>query len=198
MLARWPGKAKAGTRNSALVEYVDVVPTFLEAAGVGRPEVLDGRSFLQVLQGKALTHKDYVFGLQTSKGIIACTKHYGIRSVRDRRFRYILNLTPEIAFENVVMRGGGSSAWKSWTKAADAGDADAIRLVRDYQRRPAIELFDCVEDPWNRNNLIDKPELADVAERLRAQLDQWMDTQGDKGQATELAAKTRQRTRKKK
>lgn len=96
------------------------------------------------------------------------------------------------------MRGGNNSAWKSWTKAADAGDADATRLVRDYRHRPAVELFDCVEDPWNRNNLIDKPELADVAKRLRAQLDQWMESQGDEGQATELAAKTRQRTRKKK
>lgn len=63
MLARWPGKVQAGARNSALVEYVDVVPTFLEAAGLARPEVLDGRSFLRVLQGESLTHKDYVFGL---------------------------------------------------------------------------------------------------------------------------------------
>ena len=46
-----------GSRSDALVEYVDVVPTWLEAAGVAPPEGLDGRSFLPVLTGiVATTH----------------------------------------------------------------------------------------------------------------------------------------------
>ena len=198
MLTRWPGRVKPGSRSSALVEYIDIVPTFLAAAGIPQPEVLDGRSFLAVLDGKAKQHKEFVFGLQTSKGIHSCEQHYGIRSVRDSRYRYILNLTPEIAFQNTVTETGRKFGWASWKAAAAAGDARAERLVHDYQYRPAVELFDCQQDPWNRTNLIQKPELADVATRLRGELDRWMKSQGDKGQATELAATSRQRRAKKK
>ena len=35
-IVRWPGVIKAGSRSNALVEYVDIVPTFVDIAG-GRP-----------------------------------------------------------------------------------------------------------------------------------------------------------------
>jgi uncharacterized sulfatase len=193
MLTRWPGRVKAGSRTQALVEYTDVVPTLLAAAGLAQPKILDGRSFLPVLRGESTTHKEHVFGLQTSKGIIACAEHYGIRTVRGRRYRYVRNLTPEIAFRNVTIAKGEKSGFASWEAAAAAGDPHAQRLVHDYQHRPAEELFDCEEDPWNRRNLIDRPGMASVAERLRRELDAWMMAQGDAGQATELAANSRQR-----
>ena len=49
MIVRWPGKVKAGSETDAMVEYVDVTPTFIDIAG-GEPIVpLDGRSCLPVL-----------------------------------------------------------------------------------------------------------------------------------------------------
>ena len=38
MVVRWPEKIKAGSKTSAMVEYVDVLPTFLEAAGKNIPD----------------------------------------------------------------------------------------------------------------------------------------------------------------
>ncbi len=38
-LARWPGKIEAGSLSHAMIEYVDILPTFIEVAG-GRPEPL--------------------------------------------------------------------------------------------------------------------------------------------------------------
>ena len=52
MIVRWPGKVKAGTRTSAMVEYVDILPTLIEAAGGKPAPVLDGRSFLPVIKGE--------------------------------------------------------------------------------------------------------------------------------------------------
>ena len=63
--------------------------------------------------------------------------------------------------------------------------------VRRYTKRPAAELYDCERDPWNRHNLIDDPAYAAVKAKLSAQLDAWMEQQGDLGQATELAAPDR-------
>ena len=57
MVVRWPGKIKAGSRTSAMVEYVDVLPTFLDAAEFNIPKVLEGQSFLPVLLGNKHAHK---------------------------------------------------------------------------------------------------------------------------------------------
>ncbi len=184
-IARWPGQVKAGAVSDALVEYVDITPTFLDAAGVAQPDILDGRSFLPVLKGETTTHKTHVFGLQTTRGINAGSDFYGIRSVRDGRYRYIRNLTPEAVFKNAATT---ESTFKTWQSLAAAGDAHAQRLVHDYQHRPAEELYDSETDPWNRVNLIADPNFASVRDELRSQLDTWMKQQGDEGQATEMKA----------
>ena len=184
-LARWPGQVKAGSVSDALVEYVDVTPTFLDAAGVARPEILDGRSFLPVLQGQSEKHKSHVFGLQTTRGINSGSDYFGIRSVRDERYRYIRNFTPEVTFQNAAT---SDSTFKTWEKMAAAGDANAKRLVHDYLHRPAEELYDCESDPWNRTNLIADEKLASVRDELRQKLDAWMKQQGDQGQETEMKA----------
>lgn len=191
LIARWPGRIAPGSRSDALVEYVDVVPTFIEAAGLERPEILDGRSFLDVLTGVRQTHKQFVFGLQTSSGISNGPEFYGIRSVRDARYRLIRNLTPDAVFQNNVTEEGDKFAWKSWQEAATQGDAQARTLLHAYQHRPAEELYDCEADPFNRRNLIGSEELAPVVSRLRRALDEWMEAQGDTGQEIELRARER-------
>ena len=71
-LVKWPGKVRPGTSSDALMQYVDVAPTLLDAAGidptkidVGCPDAsgaigFDGRSFLDVLTGKADTFREQV------------------------------------------------------------------------------------------------------------------------------------------
>jgi uncharacterized sulfatase len=184
-IARWPGKVAAGTISDALVEYVDVVPTFLAAAGIEQPKNLDGRSFVPVLTGRTATHKSYVFGLQTTRGIINGSDTFGIRSVRDERFRYIRNLSPDVTFQNATTQ---ESMFVTWQRMAAEGDAQAKQLVYNYQHRPAEELYDCDADPWNQNNLIGLPMHAERLAMLRTQLDAWMKEQGDEGQATEMKA----------
>lgn len=182
---RWPGNVKADSKSEALVEYVDVVPTFLEAAGVDRPEILDGRSFLSVLKGEIDVHKEYAFGLQTTRGINDGSEFYGIRSANNGRYRYIRNLSPDAVFLNTMME---DPIFHEWEKMAKDGDETAKRLVHDYRHRPAEELYDVVEDPWNRNNLIEDESLSETRDGLRKALDGWMKQQGDEGHATEMKA----------
>ncbi len=55
MLLRWPTGLVAGERGRVVeqtVELRDILPTFLEAAGVGAREELDGRSMLPLAGGK--------------------------------------------------------------------------------------------------------------------------------------------------
>jgi len=191
-VVRWPGVVAPGSATDAMVEYVDVLPTFLEAAAAAVPEALDGRSFLPVLRGDADEHKTHVFGIQTTRGVNFGSDHYGIRSVRSGEHLYIRNLTPDAVFSCAASRG---QPWESWVRAAEAGDEHAAALVRDYRHRPAEELYDVRADPWNRRNLVDDPALGSVLAELRAQLDAWMEAQGDEGASTEMRAHERMRAR---
>jgi N-sulfoglucosamine sulfohydrolase len=194
-VVRWPGVVTPGSATSAMVEYVDIVPTMLEAASLPQPEILDGKSFLAVLKGQAARHKAFVFGLQTTRGIIQGADFYAIRSARSERYLYLRNLTPGATFQNTEVNGG---IFKEWKRKAAGGDKAAQLLVNDFQHRPAEELYDCDADPWNRTNLIKDPKLEATRDELREQLDAWMKQQGDEGQPTELSAREHQAAGRKK
>ncbi|MFG0254703.1 MAG: sulfatase/phosphatase domain-containing protein, partial [Rhodopirellula sp. JB053] len=146
--------------------------------------VLDGKSLLPVFSGKQ-EHKQFVFGEMTTRGIINGSDHFGIRSVRSERFKYIWNFSPDVEFQNACT---ASKLFRSWVAKAESGDEDAARLVHRYTHRPEIELYDIVDDPNEMNNLAENPEYAAVMATLRAELDQWMRYCSDRGQATEMDA----------
>jgi uncharacterized sulfatase len=140
-----------------------------------------------VLLGQKTEHAKYVFGVQTTLGIINGSPNYPVRSVRDVRYKYIRNLNFNSDFSNILTNkaDGLLPAWRQ------AGAAAAQR-VSFYVRRPAEELYDLKEDPAELRNLAGDPRLKAVQAQLREQLDQWMTQQGDRGIETELQAKTRQ------
>lgn len=188
MVVRWPGVVEPATTTRALVEYVDLVPTLLEAAGLDA-EPLDGSSFLAVLNGESDTHDQFVYGLQTSRGINNGPSHYGIRTVRSERYRYILNLTPEARFRNATEH----QAWfQEWVTAAEGGDAFAKQQVARHSTRPAEELYDVEVDPWCLHDLSQSKDHDAVKRELRSALHGWMASQGDSGQLIELRARERQ------
>jgi len=78
-VARWPGVIKSGSVTHAMIQYVDVVPTLIEAAGGIPPKELDGRSFLKVLKGEKDEHNNVAYGVHTTRGIINGTYCYTIR-----------------------------------------------------------------------------------------------------------------------
>jgi len=194
-IARWPGVIEAGSTSDALVEYSDVLPTFVEAAG-GRPDpILDGRSLMALFKGDQGPHKPYVFSQMTTKGIINAPEHYGIRSVRSLKYKYIWNFTPEVKFENVVTipedtKWGEAQVFNSWKRAAKT-DRDAAEKVRRYHHRPGEELYAVEDDPNEWNNLADNPEYAAIKAELRAALVAEMKRVGDKGQQSEFEADLR-------
>jgi N-sulfoglucosamine sulfohydrolase len=199
--ARWPGRIKPGTATDALIQYVDVAPTLLAAAG-GNPEAIDtgcpdssgkrgfdGHSFLEVLQGKSNQLRNYVFAQHTTVGINGYKAPYPIRAVRDGRYKLIRNLASENIFSIAGIHEG--EVMKSWQADATSNPRLAARVEWLF-RRPAEELYDLDTDPFEMKNLASNPEFAAVKGRLGPELDRWMAQQGDKGMQTELNAPSRQ------
>ena len=189
LVARWPGKIQPATVSDALIEYVDILPTFLAAAGGARADTLEGRSLIPVFTGRTDQHKQHVFGIHTTRGINNGSDHFGIRSVRGRRFKYILNLSPEVTFTNACTQ---ANVFRTW-RAAALTSATAADKVHRYQHRPAEELFDLQVDPYEWHNLATDPKYAPIKQRLKQELTAWMDSQGDLGKQTELDAHKHQR-----
>jgi uncharacterized sulfatase len=185
LIARWPSKIKANTVFNSIVEYTDLLPTFIEVAG-GKPvSNLDGKSLLAAMRGQKQDHKDYAYSLQTTRGINNGSEHYGIRTVVNNQYRYILNLTPEASFKNNITEK--ETWWKEWEEVAKT-DESAARLVKKYQYRPAHELYDVVADPYNMHNLADDPQQKETLKLLQSKLASWMSACGDTGQETEMEA----------
>jgi uncharacterized sulfatase len=184
-VARWPGRIAAGRRTDALVQYADVLPTLVAAAG-GDPSAhdYDGMSFLDVLTGDVeASRRRFVYGMHNN---IPEGPPYPIRTVSDGRHRYIRNLTPdELYLERHVMgrRVDGVEHCPYWhTWVWDAGDRPPVyRRVKRYLLRPAEELYDSVRDPYELENLAGDKAHAETTARLRAELDRWMTEQGDPG-----------------
>ena len=188
-IARWPGKIKANRVSNAMIEYVDVLPTFVEAAGGKIDANVDGKSILPVLLGNKTTHKEEVYGIMTTNGINKGSKCFPIRSIRNSDYKLILNLSPEEKFLNTIQ---DQDIFLSWVAKAKAGDKDAQDKIHRYNYRPAIELFSIKDDDIEWNNLATDPKYADVVAELKDKLEAWMKEQGDLGIETELKAQERQ------
>ncbi|OPZ22956.1 MAG: Choline-sulfatase [candidate division BRC1 bacterium ADurb.BinA364] len=199
--ARWPGRIRPGSSSEALMQYVDLAPTIIEAAGgdpaaidTGCPDAngdrgFDGRSFLDVLLGESDRLREYVFAQHTTVGINGYKEPYPIRAVRDARYKLIRNLAPENTFTIGGIHKG--PLIESWKRDAASDPALAARVEWLF-RRPAEELYDLESDPYEMTNLADDPSLAGVKARLGQALDAWMAQQGDKGMETEMNAPKRQ------
>lgn len=196
LIVRWPEVIRAGTETPAMVQYVDVVPTLIEAAGGPPVEGLDGRSFLDVLRGKSNHLRDIVYGVQTTRGIIHGSPCYPIRSARTRTHKLIWNLQSDATFSNVVTQGDSrNGTWKSWIEASRRDDR-AARLVYAYQHRPEFELYDLRHDPLELENVADDPVNTELLAELRARIEAWMARQGDEGVKTEMKVRPHRTGRK--
>ena len=205
-IVKWPGKIKPNTRNKAITQYVDIIPTLLDAIGedpskinVGVSDLkgntgFDGKSFFDLMMGKTEKHRDFSYGVQTTRGIINGSESYPIRSIRSEKYKYIQNLSHDELFYNVLTAKdttrSGYLIYESCIKHAK-NDED-LNWVKHYKKRPFEELYDLENDPFEKKNIAKHPEYIDIKNDLRVKLNLWMQQQGDLGIETELKAINRQ------
>jgi N-sulfoglucosamine sulfohydrolase len=180
MIAVWPGRIAPGSRTSAMVSWIDVLPTLVDLAGGPAPAGLDGRSFAAVLRGEATAHRDRIFTTHSGDGRFNI---YPTRSVRTAEWKYIRNLHPEYYFTthvDLARAEDGSAYFRSWEERART-DPRAAETVRRYHERPREELYGLAADPFELRNLAADPAQAPRLAALRGELDAWMRAQGDEG-----------------
>lgn len=179
MIVKWTGTVKPGTETNAIVQYEDITPTLAAIAGGKTPKTLDGKSFLEVINGKSNQHRNYAYGIHNN---IPEGPAYPIRSIRDRRYKLILNLTPEKDYyiKYMMKPEDKGSAFNSWLRKGETNE-EARLLAYRISKRPAVEFYDIQKDQYELNNLSDKVEYKAVMQKMNSELEKWMRQQGDTG-----------------
>ena len=188
---RWGERVKAGRVIEDMVSLIDLAPTFLEAAGVRIPEAVTGRSLLPLLDGRAPGRTEVVFGIERHfPGSRPNGAGYPSRAIRTARYLYIRNLRPEA---NPCGDHPGP-VWPEDDPVGGYGDTDGgptktylwrnrekfpelFRLA--FGKRPAEELYDVREDPFNMRNLAGKAQYEKIRKDLAARLDAYLKRTAD-------------------
>lgn len=190
LLIRWPKnyptpkRFKPGAVSDQLVESIDLTATTLSLAGARKPPRMQGR----VLFGEqAEAPRQYAFGARDRCGETV----FRLRTVRDRRYRYIRNFTPERPF--LQYNGYKQRQYPVWTllpQLAALGQLTPVQAVLVAPTMPPEELYDLDADPYEINNLAAsaKPEHKATLKRLRAALYKWIDETNDQGRVLEPPA----------
>ncbi|MEO7317850.1 MAG: sulfatase [Chthoniobacteraceae bacterium] len=185
LIVRWPAKLaepahfKAGTVDDRLIEAIDFAPTLLDLAGANVPSKMQGR----VMFGERVAPpREYAFGARDR-----CDETvFRLRTVRDRRFRYMRNFTPERPF--LQPNGYKEKQYPVWTllpKLHAEGKLTPAQAALCAPTMPPEELYDLETDPHEIHNLAAEPAHAETLARLRGVLEKWIEDTNDQGRVLE-------------
>ena len=183
---RWGQAVKGGRTVDDFISFIDLAPTFMEAAGLRPLETMTGRSILELLRsggsGQVDPKRDHVLlGRERTDVGRPNDEGYPVRSIRTSEFFYSHNFAPD-----------RWPAGNPETGFRDIDDSPTKTLVLTLKeqgemkwfefamgKRPAEELYNIKADPACIHNLAARPEFAAVKARLWEQLEQELRAQQD-------------------
>ena len=141
LVIRWPAQIPAGSTSTALVQNLDLAPTFLHAAGVSVPEEMQGKSMLPLLLSGGAEDKSGVnpfrdavyYRFEESKGSHTVPRHEGVATARHKLIRFL--------------------------------------DLKDATGRPILELYDLEADPDERTSLAGRAEHAALEAAMVSRLE---------------------------
>ncbi len=89
LLIRYPPKIKAGLTPNQMVLSIDLAPTLIELAGHQPDKIIQGRSLLPVINGKAKDWRSSFLIEYYSDSVYPRIVNMGYKAVRTKRYKYI-------------------------------------------------------------------------------------------------------------
>ncbi len=208
LAVRWGKKVPPGRKIDDFVNLMDLAPTFLHCAGLTPPDVMTGRSFLDVLTsdktGQVDASRDYVVVGRERHVAAARTDNlpYPQRAIRPKDFLYIRNFKPDRwpmgtaagfgqprgpfpTYEQLEQNTFGAfgdldaSPTKAWI-VTHRGDP-GMKKYFDFAfgRRPAEELYDLRKDPHQMHNVAGDRAYRQTRKKISARLMSVLKETGD-------------------
>ncbi|MEQ8217043.1 MAG: sulfatase-like hydrolase/transferase [Arenibacter sp.] len=136
-IVSWPGRIRADQESNALIDFTDILPTFLDIAGVNSKDkwtdlnashIIDGKSFAKVLlEGDEASQRKWILGM--GGGNNARLTENGVEN--------------QFKFRDRVLRD------------------ERYKLYIDANRKPE-KFFDLIQDPFERSNLVDSLKTGEI------------------------------------
>jgi arylsulfatase A-like enzyme len=187
LLIRWPKDFPAPKQihpelvDDRFIEAIDFAPTMLAIAGAQKPAKMQGRTFLG---NQVEAPREYVFGARDR-----CDETvFRFRTVRDARYRYIRNFTPDRPF--LQKNEYKEKQYPVWNLLKELHAQGKLTPVQNFLCQPTMppeELYDLETDPYEINNLAtsQNPEHQAVLQRLRELVEEWIEETDDQGRLFE-------------
>ena len=169
--------------SDRLVSSIDFGPTVLKLVGLEIPKHMQGRSFIE---GRP---RNYVFGARDRMD----ERYDIIRSVRDKRYRYIRNYEPLKTYYQYMNTPEKGATMKEIRRIAKAGKLPAAAKLFMASSKPNEELYDLKNDPHEINNLLGNSKYTDKLVELRNAHSDWVKRTGDLGLLPEAEIEIREK-----
>jgi arylsulfatase A-like enzyme len=177
LVIQWRNQVKGGRVVDDIVNHVDFAPTFLEACGLPVPSTMTGRSLLRLLKtggaGRVETNRtETVFGRERHTPGRPGRVGYPMRAIRTQSHLYIRNYAPDRwpAGDPDLFSDIDGGPTKTWLLAHREDAAVKPLYALCCGKRPAEELYDVRQDPFQMRNLAADPTALRVKEELGARL----------------------------
>jgi N-sulfoglucosamine sulfohydrolase len=186
----WPTEMQGGRVVDDLISFTDYAPTFLQAAGTPIPEMMTGKSFMDLLKSK----KSGLVDQGRTKAFSGRERHtharpnnfaYPARSIRTPNYLYIWNVKPDRWPAGDPTGSGQPQGYHdidgcpSKTFYLENQDKYPELTALALDKRPEEELYDIVKDKACLKNLAGMPDYQQIKEKLRKELQDTLKAQGD-------------------
>jgi arylsulfatase A-like enzyme len=182
MAARWGAQVPGGRVIDDFINFRDLAPTFLEAAGLKPAPTMTGRSFLGLLKSRSSGIVD------PSRDVMLIGKErhdlgrpndwgYPVRAIRTREFLYVRNYEPDrwpVGNPETGYRNCDPGPTKEFLLS---GFDEYYRL--SFGKRPPEELYQIQSDPECLTNLATDLKFARVKRELQDRMNRMLREEGD-------------------
>ena len=181
MVGMWRAANKKQSRKIGdIINFVDIAPTFLEAAGIQKHPQMSGNSFLDVFLTDSEGQIDYsrnvtYFGREQQDLGSENDLGYPVRCMRNEQYLYIHNRAPN--------RWPAGNPETGFTNCDSSPTKDKILNLKEegetlyyelaFGKRPGEELYDVIDDPECLMNLA-KTHSETVLKSMREKLNEFL------------------------
>ena len=187
----WTSHIEQKSTINDFVNFVDLGPTFLEAAGISVPDEFEGTSLIKLLNNSQMNdsnERNRVFlererHANVRKGNLS----YPSRAIRTREYLYIRNFEHErwpagdsLVHQSVGQYGDVDNSISKFLILANKDDPWGQQLYKlAFDKRPPEELYILANDPYNINNVATSKKYERLKDSLHTELTNWMNATGD-------------------
>ncbi len=185
MIIKFANNRNAGSRDDQLISFIDLAPTVLSLAGIEPPKVMQGHALFGTFE---VAHKPKYTFHSTDRFDELYDR---LRAVRSKRYKYIKSFDTTISHAMPIAYREQMPMMQELRKLYATGRLNKEQAQWLAPTKPAEELYDVQNDPYELQNLVNRPELQDTLFLLRKLLNEWLVTSEDLGRypEKELVAK---------